>query len=89
MQPYFQNNLVTIYHGDCREILPNLIVDSPVSLQIDPVWPNAIAVIKAYSNDNPISEDQIVQLLSLLMDKRSDFDSVVARLKAGRAEKEK
>ena len=41
MRPYFQNDRVTLYHGDCREILPT-ISDFPLALITDPVWPNAI-----------------------------------------------
>lgn len=36
MKPYYQDNAVTIYHGDCREILPEL---EPVDLVLtDPPW---------------------------------------------------
>lgn len=39
MKPYYQDNVVTIYHGDAREILPNIpAVDC---ILWDPVWPNA------------------------------------------------
>ena len=39
MKPYFQDEAVTIYHGDCREILPQL---ERVDLVLtDPVWPNS------------------------------------------------
>ena len=39
MKPYYEADGVTIYHGDCREILPQL---EPVDAVItDPVWPNA------------------------------------------------
>lgn len=41
MKPYYDHAGITIYHGDCREILPNIgRVDSIVT---DPVWPNATA----------------------------------------------
>lgn len=38
MRPYYEADGITIYHGDCREILPQL---EPVDAIItDPVWPN-------------------------------------------------
>lgn len=37
MRPYYQDGAVTIYHGDCREVLPNVAAESIVC---DPVWPN-------------------------------------------------
>lgn len=38
MKPYYQDSHVTLYHGDCREVLPQL---TPASVIItDPVWPN-------------------------------------------------
>ena len=36
MKPYYEGGRITIYHGDCREILPTL---SPVSLVLtDPPY---------------------------------------------------
>lgn len=38
MTPYYQDDAVTIYHGDCREILPGL---EPVDVVLtDPPYPN-------------------------------------------------
>jgi DNA modification methylase len=36
--PYYQDKWVTIYHGDCREILPQL--ERGDVIITDPVWPN-------------------------------------------------
>ena len=38
MKPYYEHAGITIYHGDCREILPRLQVESVIT---DPVWPNS------------------------------------------------
>jgi len=37
MNPYYQEDGITIYCGDCREILPSLEPDAIIT---DPVWPN-------------------------------------------------
>jgi len=47
--PYYDHNGITIYHGDCREILPDL--DQAGLLLADPVWPNAS--VEMFGSDNP------------------------------------
>ena len=40
MKPYYEEGGVTIYHGDCRDIIPQL---GPIETVItDPVWPNSL-----------------------------------------------
>jgi hypothetical protein len=41
MIPYYSHAGITIYHGDCREILPQL--ERPTVMITDPVWPNCPA----------------------------------------------
>lgn len=44
MMPYYQDSAVTIYHGDCREILPTLpkieliLTDPPYGMDYQSVW---------------------------------------------------
>lgn len=38
MKPYYQDDHVTIYHGDCREILPSLEPESITLLWTDPPY---------------------------------------------------
>jgi len=40
VKPYYQHGGVTIYHGDCREVLPSVSGDVLVT---DQVWPNTPA----------------------------------------------
>lgn len=37
MKPYFEEDGITIYCGDCREILPEIEAEALIT---DPVWPN-------------------------------------------------
>lgn len=46
MQPYYERDGITIYHGDCREVMPWIAAQGPCGLGTiltDPVWPNATA----------------------------------------------
>lgn len=38
MKPYYEHNGITIYHGDCREILPQLAPDSVDLVLTDPPY---------------------------------------------------
>lgn len=40
MKPYYQDDWVTLYHGDCREILPELPAEDAIIT--DPIWPNSL-----------------------------------------------
>ncbi len=41
MKPYYDEAGIQIYHGDCREILPQL-ENHPDTCIVDPVWPNSV-----------------------------------------------
>lgn len=41
MTPYYQEDGITIYHGDCRVILPALDTHGDTCI-VDPVWPNSV-----------------------------------------------
>jgi len=77
IKPYYQDDYVTLYHGDCRDILPQL---EPVDLVLtDPPYGigeaagvnksrGKLAIAKDYGNDNwdnkPIAQDLINQLIT-------------------------
>lgn len=48
MKPYYEHAGITIYHGDCREILPSLSADSIIT---DPVWPQPSLLLRG--SDRP------------------------------------
>ena len=49
MRPYYDHAGITIYHGDCREILPEL---GSTAVVTDPVWPNA--VVPLAGSEDPV-----------------------------------
>lgn len=64
MTPYYKDSHVTIYHGDCREILQQL---SAVECVItDPVWPNSLPQLAGA--DRP--QELLSEALNLITAKR-------------------
>lgn len=58
MTPYFERDGITIYHGDCREVLPGLAADALVT---DP--PYGIGWSRATWEDNPAAYPDLMRWL--------------------------
>lgn len=72
MKPYYDKGGITIYHGDCRQILPSLPQADAVIT--DPPWPNTgIKVIKGSEN----AQQLLAEALSLYY---ANADRVVIHL---------
>lgn len=50
MSPYYEDEWVRIFLGDCREILPAL--PAPTAVVTDPTWPNA--TVQLFGADDPV-----------------------------------
>lgn len=48
MKPYYEESGISIYHGDCREVLPRL--GGYDTIVTDPVWPGAAAELAGREN---------------------------------------
>lgn len=72
MNPYYQDKYVQIYHGDCREILPQLdvkvdlvLTDPPYGIDLDLTWLSELHVARskpANKTDKPIIGDKGIEL---------------------------
>lgn len=61
MKPYYDHAGITIYHGDCREILPSIVADTVVT---DPVWPGASVRLAGYEDPQGLLRDALEALSS-------------------------
>src|SRR5215813_92743 len=53
MKPYYEQDGIRIFHGDCRDVLPRLQLEyRTVSLITDPTWPNC--AVPLYGSDNAV-----------------------------------
>jgi site-specific DNA-methyltransferase (adenine-specific) len=60
IQPYYKDEWVKIYHGDCREILPQL---GPVETVItDPVWPDCVPDLVGKDNPQQLFNEMLISL---------------------------
>jgi hypothetical protein len=53
MKPYYEHAGITIYHGDCRNIMPHLPCDSLIT---DPVWPNCEHIFPGIDAEHLLGE---------------------------------
>ena len=75
LKPYFQNETVTIYLGDCRETLPKLSNLIQTTVVTDPVWPNAIPELQG--------SDRPQELLTKMFDASASIPVVRAAVHLG------
>jgi hypothetical protein len=61
MTPYYEQSGITIYHGDCREILP-IYADVVIT---DPVWPNASVQLAGWSDPYALLRDTLEHCYSV------------------------
>lgn len=55
MKPYYEHAGITIYHGDCRAVLPSL---EPIDTVLtDPVWPNSSPHLVGWERPGPLMSE--------------------------------
>ena len=65
MQPYFQRGGITIYHGDCRDVLPNLprvdliLTDPPYGVHYVTAWRSRSDALRV-----PVTNDETLDVVA-------------------------
>ena len=54
--PYFEADGVTVYHADCRDVLPELAADTVIT---DPVWPDANVQLEGRGAEDTLLRDAL------------------------------
>lgn len=57
----WQSGLVTIYRGDCREIMPDLAEASVDAVITDPVWPDASVLLQGRDDPDGLFREAAAQ----------------------------
>ncbi len=71
MRPYYEDDAVTIYHGDCREIVPSLgAVDLVLT---DPPYPDCHAELFHYSDDLLLTVKSVLCRQFVFWTAKTDF----------------
>ncbi len=60
MRPYYDHAGVTIYHGDCRDIIPKL--SGYDAIITDPVWPNAVIEFNGWENPHELLAEALTEV---------------------------
>ena len=66
MKPYYEHSGITIYHGDCREILPSisadvLVTDPPYGVSYSSGWDNSLPGIQG-DLDTTLRDEVLAQM---------------------------
>lgn len=67
MKPYYEHGGITIYHGDCREILPHvkadvLVTDPPYGVSYSSGWPNQFTGVRIVGDCSVLARDAVLTL---------------------------
>jgi hypothetical protein len=63
VKPYYDEGGVTLYHGDCREILPTLVGDCVIT---DPVWTNAHYALTGSDRPEALLAEAVVAIPAMV-----------------------
>ena len=59
MKPYYDHAGITIYHGDCREVLRE-IAGTYETIITDPVWPNASPLLEGWNRPYDLLDESAI-----------------------------
>jgi hypothetical protein len=61
IEPYYEHAGIQIFHGDCREVMTQLVENVADVIITDPVWPNATAQLTGYENPAELLKEAAVE----------------------------
>lgn len=67
MKPYYEDEAVTIYHGDCRDVLPRvhadvMVTDPPYGIGLASSWDGRFGTCEVANDESPSIRDEILAM---------------------------